>query len=133
MKDHSVYVEEPDVVELKACPDCGHEALLFGHSGKLAGCPQCQVVTSTEAWNTRASTPPVTVDDVELVERVARAIVSARGGNPDECLHGYSWAAGEMGKAKGGSVCHRRAWQDRIPEARAALEAIRNRKGEDRG
>ena len=60
----------------------------------------------------------------EDVERVARAICAARGGDPDECISGYSWEAGEMGRAEAGSVCHQRNWERFAPEARAAISAM---------
>ena len=60
----------------------------------------------------------------EMVEKVARAICASRGGDPDECISGYSWAVGEMGRAEGGSVCHSRNWERYVVQARAALSAI---------
>lgn len=67
------------------------------------------------------------MSEADDIEAMARAIVRARGGDPDECVHGFSWAAGEMGKAEGGSVCHRRSWELRREDAQAAYSIVRER------
>jgi Lar family restriction alleviation protein len=109
-----VYVEEPDVVELKACPFCGGEAKMDPKQrvgvwqAYLVSCRKCAAETTSsrdkdraiEAWNTRASTPPVTVDGIL------------------ECCVVSRFEDGDY---------------VRVDAIRAALEAIRNRKGDDRG
>jgi isopentenyl phosphate kinase len=53
----------------------------------------------------------------KLVEEVARAICKARGIDPDTCVHG----SGGTGQP---IVCHLRAWQQHIGQARAAIAVV---------
>jgi hypothetical protein len=96
----------------KKCPYCIEGKLYWEHN----------TLTCGDCGGTGKATPRVTGDDV--VERVARAICETHGFDPEKCLSGYSWEAGEMGRVEGGSVCHHRAWQDWVEEARAAIAAL---------
>jgi hypothetical protein len=55
----------------------------------------------------------------EMVERVARAICRGRGHDPDRCVLGSGSTLPPF------STCYRRAWEDEIDAARAAIEAMR--------
>lgn len=60
--------------------------------------------------------------DTTMMERIARALCAARGIDSDQCVFGTGWADEDGG----GTICHRYAWEDELPAARAALEAMRN-------
>ncbi|PZT91982.1 hypothetical protein [Sphingomonas sp.] len=71
-------------------------------------------------------TPPIEGRDagVERVEVVARALCVARGWNPDTCLWG---SAGATTDGAAEFTCQIYMWQNCIPEARAALQALGER------
>lgn len=62
-------------------------------------------------------------DVPEMVERVARAMAIALGGDPDHCAFG-------SGSSDGGLQCHRRLWEEYLPHARAAIRAMREPTGD---
>jgi hypothetical protein len=58
---------------------------------------------------------------MKMLERIARAMVSCSGQNPDEPV------AGSAGVSSAGfvySAVYRRAWEDKLGEAAAALTAL---------
>lgn len=57
-----------------------------------------------------------------LVEAVARATCKARGWNPDTCIAGSGFATAD---GRSGSECHAWLWQNCMPDARAAITALR--------
>ena len=134
--------------ELKDCHWCGSSPYSVPQTCQYSGpgvvhryrilCPSCKTQTgecitpeaAIKSWQAgyayvplaAARTPAKAEEDG--VERVARAICKANGSNPDMCVRGYSWEAGEMGKAEGGSVCYQYRWQDFKPHALAAIAAL---------
>jgi len=57
-----------------------------------------------------------------MLERVARALCVARGWNPDTCVMGGGSVSAD---GKSASHCYIRMWENCFPEARAAIEAMR--------
>lgn len=57
------------------------------------------------------------------IEAAARGICAALGRDPDLCIAGVKWEAGELGHVEAGERCWRRWWQEYRDAARAALKA----------
>lgn len=64
------------------------------------------------------------MNETKLLEKIARAICKAKGVEPEFCVFG----TGSISSTRGASImeCHRRAWEDELPSARAALAAMRD-------